>query len=71
MQLQEWQANTFALHFCIPTFMLQKLDLPFHKQLAITEVAHIFGVAYTFAEERLALYEIQMMGVMYNFPSLL
>ncbi|OES45850.1 ImmA/IrrE family metallo-endopeptidase [Domibacillus iocasae] len=72
VQLQEWQANTFALHFCIPTFMLQKLDLPFHKQLAITEVVQTFGVEYSFAEERLELYEIQMMGVKYGHtPSLL
>ncbi|MCP3764054.1 ImmA/IrrE family metallo-endopeptidase [Domibacillus sp. A3M-37] len=71
VQLQEWQASTFALHFCIPTFMLQEIDLPFRKQWAIAEVAHTFGVEYQFAEERLALYEIQMMGVMYNSPSLL
>ncbi|MCP3763857.1 ImmA/IrrE family metallo-endopeptidase [Domibacillus sp. A3M-37] len=71
VQLQEWQANTFALHFCIPTFMLQEIDLPFHKRLAVTQIAETFGVEYSFAEERLLLYEIQMMGIMYNSPSLL
>jgi Zn-dependent peptidase ImmA (M78 family) len=71
IQLQEWQANTFALHFCIPTFMLQELELPFHKQMAITEVSQVFGVEYRFVEDRLELYEIQMMGVMYTSPSLL
>jgi hypothetical protein len=51
--------------------MLEKLDLPFHKQLAVPKAAQTFGVDYSFAEERLALYEIQMMGIMYNSPSLL
>jgi Zn-dependent peptidase ImmA (M78 family) len=72
VQLQEWQAKTFALLFCMPTFMLEKLDLPFHRQLAINEASHTFNVEYSFAEERLALWEIQMMGVMYGkAPSLL
>ncbi|MCM3790319.1 ImmA/IrrE family metallo-endopeptidase [Domibacillus indicus] len=27
VQLQEWQAGTFTLHLCMPTFMLEKLML--------------------------------------------
>lgn len=69
VQLQEWQAKTFTLHFCMPTFMLEKLDLPFDKQLAINKAAELFNVEYSFAEERLALWEIQMMGVMYSHSS--
>jgi hypothetical protein len=67
VQLQEWQATMFAIHFYVPTFMLEKLDLPFRKQWAISKVANTFGVEYSFAEERLALYEIQMMGVKYGY----
>lgn len=54
----------------MPTFMLKKLDMPSHRQLAITEAAHIFNVEYSFAKELLALWEIQMMGVMFEntFP---
>ncbi|MEM1503742.1 ImmA/IrrE family metallo-endopeptidase [Domibacillus sp. 8LH] len=72
VQLQEWQAKTFTLHFCMPTFMLEKLDMPFDKRLAVNKAAHLFNVEYSFAEERLSLWEIQMMGVMYGkSPSLL
>ncbi|OLN21608.1 hypothetical protein BTO30_14090 [Domibacillus antri] len=69
VQLQEWQANTFALHFCIPTFMLEKADLPFDRRLAINKAAKLFNVEHAFAEERLALWEIQMMGAMYEKSS--
>jgi hypothetical protein len=56
----------------MPTFMLEKLDLPFDKRLAINEAAQLFNVEHAFAEERLALWEIQMMGFMYGkSPSLL
>ncbi|MEM1506135.1 hypothetical protein RG959_22360 [Domibacillus sp. 8LH] len=61
-----------ALHLCMPTFMLEKLDLPFDKRLAVNKAAELFNVEYSFAEERLALWEIQMMGIMYvKSPSLL
>ncbi|MGG3452037.1 ImmA/IrrE family metallo-endopeptidase [Domibacillus aminovorans] len=51
--MQEWQANSFALHFCIPTFMLGKLELTDHRQAAIAIIAQTFDVEYGFAEERL------------------
>lgn len=51
--LQEWQASHFALYFCIPTFILQEIDLPFHKRLAVTQIAETFGFEYSFAEERI------------------
>jgi Zn-dependent peptidase ImmA (M78 family) len=53
VQLQESQANSFALHFFIPTFMIEKLDFSEHKQAAIEEIALTFGVEYDFAEERM------------------
>lgn len=27
LEYQEWKANNFALHFCVPTFMLQKYKI--------------------------------------------
>jgi Zn-dependent peptidase ImmA (M78 family) len=64
--LQEWQANSFALYFCIPTFMLEKLELPDYKPAAITEIAHTFGVEYDFAEERFERWLIQRAVVYYG-----
>ncbi|EGQ19217.1 hypothetical protein HMPREF9372_3744 [Sporosarcina newyorkensis 2681] len=52
-EYQEWQAEQFALHFCIPTFMLNHLELPQLKSEAIGFVAALFNVEYTFAETRL------------------
>jgi Zn-dependent peptidase ImmA (M78 family) len=66
VQLQESQANSFALHFCIPTFMIEKLELTDHKQAAIAEIAQTFGVEYSFAEERLERWLIQRAMVYYG-----
>lgn len=51
--LQEWQASHFALYFCIPGFMLQNIELPYHKQEAILKVVDIFHVTPAFAAARL------------------
>jgi Zn-dependent peptidase ImmA (M78 family) len=56
-QLQEFQANYFAYHFCVPTFMLQKLDIPRSRQEAIYLIAVTFGVTCEFADKRLQMYE--------------
>lgn len=50
---QEWQAEEFASHFCIPSFMLNNLDLPELKYEAVVLIAALFNVEYTFAEARL------------------
>lgn len=50
---QEAQAEQFALHFCIPTFMLNHLRLPWEKEEAVTVVAETFNVTYPFALQRL------------------
>lgn len=54
---QEKQADLFALHFCVPTFMLQEVDLSRHPEWAIMEA---FGVTRKFAEKRLQLIERQL-----------
>jgi Zn-dependent peptidase ImmA (M78 family) len=51
IKLQEWHANLFSYHFCVPTFMLVKV-----KSLSINKVSHLFNVEYSFAKERLEMY---------------
>ena len=55
-ELQEWQADNFALHFCIPTFMLQRIRLPPDIRHAAVVIAELFKVEEAFAEERLKRY---------------
>ncbi|MEK5038831.1 ImmA/IrrE family metallo-endopeptidase [Sporosarcina sp. FSL K6-3457] len=52
-KLQEWQAESFMYHFCVPTFMLHELDLPRNRRKAIWEIQKAFSVSYEFAEIRL------------------
>ena len=54
--LQEWQADNFAYHFCVPTFMLKRIRLPTDRSRAICLIAETFGVEYSFAEKRLDRY---------------
>lgn len=50
--LQEWQANHFAYHFCVPTFMLDKLVI--HNSY---DIVNQFNVDYEFAIKRLEMYQ--------------
>lgn len=52
-EYQEWRADLFALHFCIPTFMLEKMKLPHTRSETIGLIAHEFNVSHKFAETRL------------------
>ncbi|MEK4030864.1 ImmA/IrrE family metallo-endopeptidase [Pseudobacillus sp. FSL P4-0506] len=51
--LQEWQATNFALNFCVPTFMLEKMTFPWRKQEVIAVIADTFNVELDFAAFRL------------------
>lgn len=53
VDLQEWQATNFAYHFCVPTFMLEELNLPSTQNEAIGLIAKEFSVSFEFAEARL------------------
>lgn len=53
VELQEWQAENFMYHFCVPTFMLRDLNLPRNRKKAIWEIQKNFNVSYEFAEIRL------------------
>ncbi|PID03807.1 phage portal protein [Sporosarcina sp. P2] len=52
-EYQEWQAKQFAFHFCIPTFMLNHLELPRLRCEAVGLIATLFNVEHTFADARL------------------
>lgn len=52
IDLQEYQANHFAYHFCVPTFMLEDL-----KEVNIHDVMDLFNVEYDFALKRIEMYE--------------
>lgn len=60
---EEWQADLFALHFCIPTFMLQKLSLPSDSKRAIYKTSKKFGVTYEFAEKLLYMYNMKLLDL--------
>lgn|SRR5690625_2365602 len=49
---QESKADYFAYHFCIPTFMLQKL-----KGVTVYDVMNLFNVEFEFALRRLEMYK--------------
>ncbi|WP_176481824.1 ImmA/IrrE family metallo-endopeptidase [Paucisalibacillus globulus] len=55
--LQEWQANNFAYHFCIPTFMLDKLYI-----FTVTDIMNLFNVEFDFALRRLEMYQNKLIG---------
>ncbi len=62
VELQEYQANLFAYHFCVPTFMLLKLDLPENNKEAKYYIGNMFNVTLGFAEKRLELYHKRLHG---------
>lgn len=51
-ELQEYQADHFAYHFCVPTFMLEQL-----QNFNIYDVMDLFNVEFEFALKRLEIYE--------------
>lgn len=55
-EYQEWKAENFAQHICIPTFMLERINLPAYEKDAVWMLMETFGVTRPFAEKRLQLY---------------
>lgn len=51
--LLKMKSSHFARHFCVPTFMLETLNLPSDKHYAIAYVSQIFNVEAELAENRL------------------
>ena len=52
---QEWEADLFAFHFCVPTFMLLQSELPNDCRSAVHYVSQQFNVSYSFAHKRLKM----------------
>ncbi|MER2190659.1 MAG: ImmA/IrrE family metallo-endopeptidase [Solibacillus sp.] len=53
---QEEKANLFMQHACIPTFMLNELNLYDCGPFQVYEVQQLFNVDYSFAHKRLQQY---------------
>ncbi|TMV48101.1 ImmA/IrrE family metallo-endopeptidase [Paenibacillus mesophilus] len=60
IRFQETKANNFAYHFCVPTFMLLRSELPSHESEAVAAIASAFGVTPEFARERLLRHNRQV-----------
>lgn len=56
IDLQENQADYFAYHFCVPTFMLDDL-----KEVSVYDIMNKFNVEYDFALRRLEMYRNKLM----------
>ncbi|MFA1821216.1 ImmA/IrrE family metallo-endopeptidase [Virgibacillus oceani] len=54
--LQEYQANHFAYHFCVPTFMLEN-----ETDLSVYKIMNLFNVEFDFALRRLEMYERKLL----------
>jgi Zn-dependent peptidase ImmA (M78 family) len=59
---QEVKANNFALHFCVPTFMILDSGLPHTWNEAILYVMETFNVTEPFARKRLEHFHKQVIG---------
>jgi len=55
-EYQEWKANNFAYHFCVPTFMLNGMKLNVEYYKAIYQIQKAFNVDENFAKKRLDYY---------------
>lgn len=55
IELQEYQADSFAYHFCIPTFMLE--NLYYYNTYNIMQ---LFNVEHQFAKKRLEMYHAKL-----------
>jgi len=58
IDLQEYQANYFAYHFCVPTFMLDDL-----KEVSICVIMDKFNVEEEFATRRFEMYENRRLDI--------
>lgn len=56
IEYQEWKANSFMLHACVPTFMLKKLALPLGEKNAVQFICEHFNVEEVIANQSLQYY---------------
>lgn len=55
-EYQEHKANNFMYHFCMPTFMLDELELYDCTPSTVIHLQKLFNVKYEFAFKRLSQY---------------
>ena len=55
-QYQEFKANNFMYHACVPTFMLDSLSIKNMTTYNIHKIQTLFNVEYEFAQQRLNQY---------------
>lgn len=65
-ELQEFQANQFMYHFCVPTFMLLQMELPQWRSQALATIAAVFRVTKEFADKRLDMFERRKAGIQFQ-----
>lgn len=65
-ELQEFQANQFMYHFCVPTFMLLQMELPQWRSQALATIAAVFRVTKEFADKRLDMFERRKAGIQFS-----
>jgi Zn-dependent peptidase ImmA (M78 family) len=61
-EFQESKANNFALHFCVPTFMILDSGLPYTWNEATLFVMDTYNVTEHFARKRLEHFNKQVIG---------
>lgn len=57
LNYQESQADYFAHHFCVPTFMLQNI-----KGVDVYKIMNLFNVEFDFALRRLEMYQNKLLN---------
>ncbi len=55
-EYQEYKANNFMYHACMPTFMLDELQLYDYLPQTVVKLQELFNVEYEFALKRLTQY---------------
>lgn len=53
IEYQEWKANSFVLHACVPTFMLKKMIIPLGLKRGVQFICDHFNVDEEIAYKRL------------------
>lgn len=61
IDLQEYQANYFAYHFCVPTFMLDDL-----REVNVNVITELFNVDFDFALRRFEMYKNRRMDLIWR-----
>lgn len=65
-EYQEYKANNFMYHACMPTFMLDALHVRDYMPITIRRLQQLFGVEYDFALKRITQYLMNQMLLNWN-----